>query len=88
MLVNKAIALSRLNQPEIIELAPARTAIHDLAGATASVEELVQLGDQAISHLREEYPEVICSAELESEQETTTLINSQGLHCQYIYRRE
>ena len=83
LLVSKAIALSQLNEPEIIELAPARKAIYDLAGATASVEELVQLGDRAITQLREEYPEVICSAELESEQETTTLINSQGLHCQY-----
>ncbi|WP_019508149.1 TldD/PmbA family protein [Pleurocapsa sp. PCC 7319] len=83
LLVSKAIALSQLNEPEIIELASARKAIYDLAGATASVEELVQLGNQAITRVREEYPEVICSAELESEQETTTLINSQGLHCQY-----
>lgn len=83
LLVSKAIALSQLNEPETIELAPARTAIYDLTGATASVDKLVKLGNQAITHLREEYPEVICSAELESEQETTTLINSQGLHCQY-----
>lgn len=83
LLVNKAIALSQLNQPETIELAPVRQAIYRLEGATASVNDLVAIGNQAISELREEYPELICSAELESEQETTTLINSQGLYCQY-----
>jgi PmbA protein len=83
LLVSKAIALSKLNQPETIELAPVRQAIYPSAGAKASVEELVELGNQAITKLRLEYPEIICSAELEFELETTTLINSQGLHCQY-----
>ncbi|MCC0176422.1 TldD/PmbA family protein [Waterburya agarophytonicola K14] len=83
LLVKKAIALAKLNDPEIIELAPPRTAIHNLEGATASVPELIQLGDQAITQLRKECPELICSAELESERETTILINSQGLSCQY-----
>lgn len=83
LLVSKAIALSRLNMPETIELAPPRQAIYDLPGAKASVEELVELGNKTINQLREEYPEIICSAEFESEQETTTLINSQGLDCQY-----
>ncbi len=83
LLVEKAIALSKLNEPEEIELAPSRKAVHNLGGATASVLELVELGKKAISQLREECPELICSAELESEQETTTLINSQGLYCQY-----
>jgi PmbA protein len=83
LLVNKAIALSQLNLPETIELAPVRQVIYPSTGAKASVEELIELGNQAITRLRSEYPEIICSAELESEQETTTLMNSQGLHCQY-----
>ncbi|HEY9768345.1 MAG TPA: TldD/PmbA family protein [Coleofasciculaceae cyanobacterium] len=83
LLVEKAIALSQLNEPETIELAPPRTAIHDLTGVTVSVTDLIELGNQAITKLREEYPELICSAELEFEQESTTLINSQGLHCHY-----
>ena len=83
LLVDKAIALSHLNEPETIELAPAHQQIHDLTGATATVAELIALGEGAIEQLREEYPEIICSAELESEQESTTLVNSQGLHCQY-----
>ena len=83
LLVEKAIALAKLNEPETIELAPSRQAVHELGGATASVPELVELGKQAIDQLRETCPELICSAELESEQETTTLLNSQGLYCQY-----
>lgn len=83
LLVDKAIALSHLNKPEIIELAPPRQAIYNLSGTLATVPELIELGDDAINKVREEYPELVCSAEFESEQETTTLINSQGLHCQY-----
>jgi PmbA protein len=83
LLVSKAIALSQLNQSEIIELAPARQAIYSSTGVKASVEELIELGNLAITKLRRQYPEIICSAELESEQETTILMNSQGLSCQY-----
>lgn len=83
LLVNKALSLSQLNQPETIELAPPREAIYPLEGSKASVQDLVAIGNQAISHLLEEYPELVCSAEFESEQESTTLINSQGLYCQY-----
>lgn len=83
LLVEKAIALSRLNEPEIIELAPPRQEIHNLSGAQATVPELIELGSDVIDKVRKEYPELVCSAEFESEQETTTLVNSQGLHCQY-----
>lgn len=83
LLIDKAIALANLNEPETIELAAARKAIYDLTGVSASVQDLIAIGNQAISKLREEYPELICSAELEFEQESTTLINSQGLHCHY-----
>ena len=83
LLVDKAIALSQLNDLEIIELSPPRKAVHDLRGAAASVEELVRLGNKAIERLRKKCPELVCSAELESEKETTTLINSRGLYCHY-----
>jgi PmbA protein len=83
ILVDKAIALSQLNSPEPIELAEAGTAIYPDLGESVLVETLVELGKNAIAQIREIYPEVICSAEFECEQETTTLINSQGLHCQY-----
>ena len=83
LLIDKAIALSELNKPEIIELAPPRQTVHDLTGVSASVEDLIKIGKQAIARLRSEYPESICSAELEFEQESTTLINSHGLYCHY-----
>lgn len=83
LLVDKAIALSELNDPETIELAPPRQAVHDLTGVSFSVEELINTGEKAIVKLREEYPELICSAELEFERESCTLINSHGLHCHY-----
>lgn len=83
LLVAKAIALSHLNQPEIIELASPHQAIYDSSGAQATISELINLGNNVIQKLREEYLELICSAEFESEQETTTLINSEGLHCQH-----
>ncbi len=83
LLIDKAIALSQLNKPETIELAPPRQARHDLTGVGASVKDLIAIGNEAIIKLREEYPELICSAELEFEQESTTLINSQGLNCHY-----
>ncbi|MEM8719871.1 MAG: TldD/PmbA family protein [Cyanobacteria bacterium P01_G01_bin.39] len=83
LLIDKAIALSSLNEPESIELAASCQVSHDLTGVSASVTELIEIGNQAIGKLREEYPELICSAELEFEQETTRLINSQGLNCFY-----
>ena len=83
LLIDKAIALSQLNEPETIELAHSRTAVYDLMGVSASVEDLIALGNGAIARLREEYPELICSAELEYERESSTLVNSQGLYCHY-----
>jgi PmbA protein len=83
LLIDKAIALSQLNAPEIIELAPARQVTYDLTGVSASVQDLIDCGECAITRLREEYPELICSAELEFEQESITLLNSQGLYCHY-----
>lgn len=83
LLIDKAIALSQLNPPEIIDLAPPRQVTHDLTGVGASVSDLISYGDRAITRLREECPELICSAELEFEQESVTLINSQGLSCHY-----
>ncbi len=83
VLVERAIALSQLNPPETIELAEARTSIYPDLGEALAVEELVEMGKSAIAQIRDAYPEVVCSAEFECEQETTLLLNSQGLKCQY-----
>jgi PmbA protein len=83
ILVDKALALSQLNDPEIIELTESRTEIHSPQGQVLPVETLIEMGKSAIATLRDAYPEIICSAEFECEEETTTLINTYGLHCQY-----
>lgn len=82
-LVSKAIAISELNQPETIELAASRQVIHNSIGKEIPVEDFVTMGNTAIATLRDAYREVICSAEFESETETTRLVNSNGLDCQY-----
>ena len=83
ILVAKAIAISQLNPPETIELAEARTATYPDPGVAVPVEKLIEIGKEAIATIRDVYPEVICSAELACETETTILANSQGLHCEY-----
>ena len=83
ILVEKAIAISQLNTPETIDLTPARTEIIPNSDRSLAVRELIAIGQDAISRIRDLTPEAICSGEFDSETETTTLINSQGLHCQY-----
>ncbi len=82
-LVEKAIAISQLNPPETIEIGSARTEIHPPVGKEIGVKELIEIGKEAIAQIREIYPEVLCNAEFECETDITTLINSQGLHCEY-----
>ena len=82
-LVDKAIALSHLNPPETPELNEARTAIYPTVGKSLEVQTLIDMGKTAIAQIRDQYPEVLCSGELECEEDTTLLMNSKGLHCQY-----
>lgn len=82
-LVDKAIALSHLNPPETPELNEARTAIYPTVGESLEVQTLIDMGKTAIAQIRDQYPEVLCSGELECEEDTTLLMNSKGLHCQY-----
>ncbi len=81
-LVEKAIALSGLNPCETPELNEAKTAIYPTVGKTLPVENLVEIGKTAIAQIREAYPEVLCSGELECEEDQTILLNSKGLHCE------
>lgn len=82
-LVDRALAMTALNEPELVELSEARTDRYPDLGKVVAVEELVKMGKQAISQIREAYPEVLCDAELECDEETTRLINSKGLDCHY-----
>lgn len=83
LLVDRAIALSQLNEPETIELAAASQQQYPDLGEAIAVEQLVEWGREAIALVREPYPEILCTAEWECDVETTRLINSQGLDCGY-----
>ena len=82
-LVEKAIAIARLNPPEAIELVENRNQICPATGKEIAVRELIEIGTQAIAKIREIYPELICSAEFECEIETNKIINTKGLYCEY-----
>ncbi|NEO13362.1 MULTISPECIES: TldD/PmbA family protein [unclassified Moorena] len=82
-LVDRAMAMTALNEPESIELADGPSANYSDSPETIPIEELVAMGSDAIALIRDAYPEVLCSAESEWESETTSLINSEGLHCSY-----
>ncbi len=82
-LVERAIALSYLNEPEIIELSQSQAHVYPDLGEAVPVEVLVQWGKEAIALIRQVYPELLCTAEWECEVETTRLINTQGLDCSY-----
>lgn len=82
-LVDRAIALSQLNAPETTELTVASQMLYPAAGQMVPVEQLIEWGKEAITLIRDAYPEVLCSAGWEYEVESTRLINSQGLDCQH-----
>lgn len=83
LLVDRALALSQLNEPETIELAKGLPITYPDLGEVVSVEQLIEWGKQAIALVRDAYPEVICEAEWECEAETTRLINTEGLDYGY-----
>ncbi len=82
-LLEKAIAVSHLNSPETIELADKNNLIYTAEAKEPPIEKLIALGKEAIATIRDAYPEVICSAELAWEEETTVLVNSKGLYCEH-----
>jgi len=82
-LVERALALSHLNEPELIELGSDSKPTYPDLGEAVSVEQLVNWGKEAIALVRDAYPEVIISAEWDSEIETIRLVNSLGLDCHY-----
>lgn len=82
-MVERALALSHLNEPEPIELGSDSNPSYPNLGKAVPVEQLVDWGKEAISLIREAYPEVLVSAEWDSDVETTRLVNSLGLDCHY-----
>jgi PmbA protein len=82
-LVERAMALSELNEPEPIELAEATKLQYPDLGEDVSVEQLVAWGREVIALVRQANPDLLCTAEWECEAETIRLINSRGLDCGY-----
>lgn len=84
MLVDKALAISRINQPEVPQLSVGTQKTFPVMGQAVETQALVNWGKEAIVRLRDRFPEVICDAELSCETSYTRLINSTGLD----YRNE
>mgnify|MGYP002777075947 FL=1 len=82
-LVDRALALSELNEPEMIELASGTRVVYPDLGQEVSVMQLVEWGKQAIALIRDRYPDVLCEADWECDAETTRLLNSNGLDYGY-----
>jgi PmbA protein len=83
-LVETAIALSQLNEPEPIELTDLAPEIcHVQLGQSVVVPQLIDWGIMALDRLLNEFAELQCVLELEHEGTTTELLNSQGLTCQH-----
>ncbi|AFY64807.1 TldD/PmbA family protein [Geitlerinema sp. PCC 7407] len=83
VLVDRAIALSQLNEPETVEFANTSKTTYPDLGHSVPVEQLVEWGREAIALVRQVYPDLLCTAEWECDVETTRLVNSQGLDCGY-----
>lgn len=83
-LVEQAIALSALNEPEEILLRNSTIADYPkLCGQEVGVEQMVDWGKSAIAQVLDRYPEAICGAEWECGRETVRILNSKGLDCGY-----
>ena len=82
-LVDKAIAISQLNDPEAIELSRGTAQQYPDVGVEVPGTQMINWGESVIAQIRDRYPEVICEAELECDIETTRLVNSLGIDYGY-----
>ncbi|MFN6559143.1 MAG: TldD/PmbA family protein [Nostoc sp. ChiSLP01] len=83
VMVEKALALSRLNQPEPVELGSNFQPSYPDLGESVPIEILVDWGKEAIALIRDAYPDVVCNGDWECDVETTRLVNTKGLDCHY-----
>lgn len=78
-LLDRALSLSELNQPETIELTEGDPISYADDGEAVPVEQMLSWGQAAIARVREVYPDVLCTVDCDCELESTRLINSLGL---------
>jgi PmbA protein len=82
-MVERALALSQLNEREPVELVTNSKPNYPDLGKDVSVQTLIDWSKQAIALIREVYPDVLCTSDWECDVENTRLVNSQGLDCHY-----
>ncbi|MEO0686717.1 MAG: TldD/PmbA family protein, partial [Cyanobacteria bacterium J06649_11] len=83
MMVERAIALSKLNQPEEVKLTGGSEVVYPDLGEDVPPEKLLEWGKHTIALIRDVYPDVICNGDWECDVETTRLVNTQGLDSHY-----
>jgi PmbA protein len=82
-LIDRALALSDLNDAETIELSDPTIQDYPDPGVAVDVQQLVTWGERAIAQVRDVYGDVLCSGGWDCEVEFTRLVNSKGLDCAY-----
>ncbi len=82
-MVERALSLSQLNQPETVELGSNFQPSYPDLGKDVSIEKLVEWGKETVAIIRDAYPDVICNGDWECDVETTRLVNTKGLDCYY-----
>lgn len=82
-MVERAIALSELNQPEVLQLVSGSQPTYPDLGTSVPIEVLVHWGKEAIAIIRDAYPDVVCNSDWECDLEITRIVNSKGLDASY-----
>ncbi len=82
-MVERALAMSQLNQPESIELGSNSQSSYPDLGNSIPIEQLTEWGKHAISLIRDIYPDVLCAGDWECDVETTRIVNTKGLDSYY-----
>ena len=79
LLVEKALAISELNESETPRLTKGGQRDFGAVGEAMAVETLVEKGREVIALIRDRFPEVVCEASLSCDVEQVRLITSTGL---------
>ncbi|MEL7333619.1 MAG: TldD/PmbA family protein [Cyanobacteria bacterium J06560_2] len=79
VLVEKALAISVLNEAETPRLAAGSPKDFGSVGGPMAVEKLVEKGKEAISLIRDRFPEAVCEGSLSCDVERVRLLTSTGL---------
>lgn len=82
-IIDKALAISALNDAETIDLVEGNSHQYPDMGQEVPVEQLIEWGQAMIDRIRSAYPEVICGVDVECDVETTRILNTKGLDCRY-----